>query len=167
MATFTMRHDLDCTPERFWELFFDNELQKRIFADLGFPKWEVVEMKETEAEVVRIVRAIPKLDAPGPVAKLLGSGFGYTEEGRFDRATKVYRFAIKPSTLADKLKNEGSVKVEPAGDGKCTRIVEIVAEAKIFGVGGMIEKMTEKSHRDGWEKSARVFNDEAKKSAAG
>ncbi len=166
MTTFTMRHDIECTPERFWELFFDNDLQKRLYAELGFPKWEVVEMKETEKEIVRIVKAIPKLDAPAAVAKLLGSGFGYTEEGRFDRVTKVFRFTVKPSTLADKLRNEGSVKVEPREPNKCTRIVEIVAEAKIFGVGGMIEKMTETSHRAGWEKSVRYFDAEAKKTPA-
>lgn len=166
MTTFQMRHDIDCTPEKFWELFFDNELQKRVFAALAFPKWEVVDMKETDKEIVRIVKAVPKLDAPGPVVKILGAGFGYTEEGRFDRATKLYRFVIKPSTLADKLKNEGTVKVEAKGDAKCTRIVDVVAEAKIFGVGGMIEKMTEKSTREGWGKSAELFNAELAKAAS-
>ena len=165
MTTFTMRHDIDCSPDRFWELFFDNDLQKRIFDELGFPKWEVVETKETDAEIVRIVKAVPKLDAPAPVAKLLGSNFGYTEEGRFDRASKVFRFVIKPTTLAEKLRNEGSVRVEPKPDGTCTRVVDVIAEAKIFGVGGMMEKMTEKSFRDGWGKSADVFNALAKKSA--
>jgi Protein of unknown function (DUF2505) len=167
MTTFTMRHDIDCAPDRFWELFFDDELQKTIFADLGFPKWEVVETRKTDAEYVRVVKAIPKLDAPAAVAKLLGSGFGYTEEGRFDRASKVYRFVAKPSTLADKLKNEGTVRVEPKGDGKCTRIVEIVMEAKVFGIGGMIEKITEKSLREGWGRSAEMFNARLKATAGG
>ena len=158
MTTFTMRHEIDCTPEKFWELFFDADLQKKIFASLEFPKWEIVEQRDTETEIVRIVKAIAKLDAPAAVAKVLGSGFGYTEESRFDKATKVYRFVIKPTTLADKLKTEGSVKVEPRGEGKCTRIVDIVAEAKIFGIGGMMEKVTEKSLRDGWQKGADMFN---------
>jgi hypothetical protein len=165
MATsFTMRHDIECTPERFWELFFDNELQKRIFLqELAFPKWEVIDHKETEKEIVRLAKAIPKLDAPAAVTKVLGSGFGYTEEGRFDKASKVYRFVIKPSTLADKLKNEGSVKCEPNGASKCTRVVDVTVEAKIMIVGGTIEKMTEKSTRDGWAMSAKVFNEILKK----
>jgi capsid portal protein len=158
MATFTMRHEIDCTPEKFWELFFDTELQKTIFSELQFPKWEVVEQKETETEIVRIVKAIPKLDAPAAVTKVLGSGFGYTEEGRFDKASKVYRFVVKPTALADKLRNEGTVRCEPNGADKCTRIVEVIAEAKVFGIGGMIEKMTEKGTREGWEKGAQLFN---------
>jgi Protein of unknown function (DUF2505) len=166
MTTFTMRHEIECSPERFWELFFDDALQKRIYSELGFPRWDVIEVKQTETEIQRTVKAIPKLDAPGPIAKLLGANFGYTENGRFDRASKVYRFVITPSALADKLRNEGSVKVEPHGSG-CVRIVEITAEAKIFGVGGAIEKLTEKSHREAWEKSARIYSAEAKKRAAG
>src|SRR5687768_10616851 len=112
MTTFTMRHEIDCNVDRFWELFFDQELQKRIFSELQFPKWEIVEQKDTEKEIVRIVKAIPKLDAPAAVSKVLGSGFGYTEEGRFDKASKLYKFVIKPTALAEKLKNEGTVKAE-------------------------------------------------------
>jgi hypothetical protein len=158
MTTFTMRHEIDCTPERFWELFFDEPLQKKIFAALEYPKWEVIEQKDTDKEIVRIVKAIPKLDAPAAVSKVLGSGFGYVEEGRFDKSTKLYRFAIKPTTLAEKLKTEGTVKVEAKGADKCTRIVDIVAEAKIFGISGILEKVTEKSLRDGWQKGADMFN---------
>lgn len=162
MTTFQMRHDIDCTPEKFWEMFFDNELQKKIFNELQFPQWEVVETKDTDTEIVRVVKAIPKLDAPAAVAKLLGPGFGYREEGRFDKASKLYKFTIKTTQLTDKLKNEGTVKVEPKGEDKCTRVVDIALEAKVFGLGGMIEKMTEKSFRDGWGKSAEIFNKQLK-----
>jgi hypothetical protein len=158
-TTFTLRHDINCSVDRFWEMFFDPELQKNIFKELGFPKWEVVEAKDTEKEVVRTISAIPKIDAPAPVAKLMGPGFGYTEEGRFDRASKVYKFVITPSTMADKMTNTGSVRVEPKGDDKCTRIVEIFGEARIFGLGGTIEKMTEKNIREGWDYSARKMNE--------
>ena len=62
------------------------------------------------------------------------------------------------TTLADKLRNEGTVRCEPKGDAACTRIVDITAEAKIFAVGSAIEKLSEKSMRDGWGKSADMFN---------
>jgi hypothetical protein len=163
MPTFSLRQEIDCTPSRFWEIFFDNDLQSQLFADLGFPKWEVVDQKETESHIIRIVKAVPKLDAPAPVAKLLGSGFGYTEEGRFDKTSKVYTFVVTPTTLANKLKNEGTVRCEPKGDAKCIRIVDILVEAKILGLSGVIEKNMEKNTREGWEKSAAFFNARLKK----
>ena len=163
MTTFQMKHDLSFSAEKFWELFFNDELQKKIFKDLQFPQWDILDYTDGEKEIVRIVKAIPKLDIPGPVAKVLGPGFGYTEEGRFDKASKTYKFVVTPTQMADRLKNEGTVRCEPKGDNACTRTVDVVVEAKVFGIGGMIEKMTEKGTRDGWAKSAAFFNDYVKR----
>jgi hypothetical protein len=164
MPTITLRNDIDCGPEKFWELFWNEEVQKRIFLqELHFPAWQVIEHKETETEIRRVVKATPKLDAPAAVQKVLGSNFGYTEEGRFDKASKIYKFVVKPSAMADKLKNEGTVRIEAKGEGKVTRIVDLVMEAKIMMIGGTIEKITEKGQREGWEMSARIFNEYARK----
>lgn len=159
MGSFTMTHDIDCDVERFWKLFWDRDFNAKMFAHLEFPKWEIVEQKETDKEIVRIIKATPKLDMPGPVAKVLGPGFGYTEEGRFDKATQRFRFVITPSTLQGKLKNEGTIRIEPRDGGKCRRIVDMVAEAKVFGIGGMLESMSEKSFKEGWAKGAQFIND--------
>jgi hypothetical protein len=158
MATFTMRHELDCDCDRFWKLFFEKDFNEALFKALEFPEWKLLDSKETETEVVRNVKAVPKMEAPAAVAKLLGSSFGYDEEGRFDKATKTLKFVIKTNVMTDKLKNEGTVKCEPRGEGKSTRVVEITAEAKVFGLGGVIESSFEKSFRVGWQKSAEFIN---------
>ena len=158
MATFTMRHDLDCTPETFWKLFFEKDFNEQLFKALEFPMWKLVETKETDTEIIRIVKATPKMEAPAAVQKLLGSSFGYDEEGRFNKATKTHKFIIKPNTLTEKLRNEGTVNCEPRGEGKSTRVVTIIAEAKVFGLGGVIEGSFEKSFRVGWQKSAEFIN---------
>jgi hypothetical protein len=164
MPSFTMTHEFDCDVERFWKIFHDPEVTKKTYEHLGFPKWELVETKDTDKEIVRKVKAVPKLEMPGPVAKLLGDGFGYTEEGRFDKEKKTYKFVITPSKLSDKLKNEGVVRAEAIDGGKRTkRIVDVTIEAKVFGVGGMIEKTTEKGTREGWDAGAKFLNDWIKK----
>ena len=153
-----MRHDLDCDCDTFWKLFWELDFNEQLFKALEYPAWKLVDTKETDKEIIRTVKATPKMEAPGPVAKLLGSSFGYDEEGRFDKATKTHKFIITPNVLAGKLRNEGTVKCEPRGEGKSTRIVEIIAEAKVFGLGGMIESSFEKSFRTGWQKSADFIN---------
>lgn len=158
MATFTMKHELDCDTERFWKLFFDKEFNEKLFKALEFPEWKLLDVKETDTEIVRVVKATPKMEAPGPVAKIFGASFGYDEEGRFDKATKVLKFVVKPNTMGDKLRNEGTVRCEAIGDDKCRRVVDVIAEAKVFGVGGMIESSLEKSFRTGWQKSADFIN---------
>jgi hypothetical protein len=155
---FTLRHELDVDVKRFWELYFDRDFNPKLYAFLEFPEWTLIEQREDAAAITRVVRAIPKLDAPAAVAKVLGSSFGYTEEGRFDRAAQRYTFSMKPSTMEGKLRNEGVLRCEPLGAGRCTRIVDVTAEAKVFGLGGMLESAIEKSHQTVWGKSVEFFN---------
>lgn len=160
MAKLNLNHEIHCDVDAFWSAFFDREYNDKLYLGaLGFPDFKITEQKETEKEIVRICTGEPKMTVPAPVAKLFGSKFRYTEEGRFDKITKVWTWKMTPSTLADKIRNEGTLKVEPAGEGRCRRVVELVIEAKIFGVGGMIESSSEKQLKDGWDASARFMND--------
>ncbi|HEY8380261.1 MAG TPA: DUF2505 domain-containing protein [Nannocystis sp.] len=159
MATFRITHEINCNAETFWKLFFDPEFNTKMFKEaLAFPEFEVLEFRETDATIVRKVRAMPKLNVPGPVAKLLGSGFRYTEEGTFDKATQKWRWKMIPSALADKLRQEGTMWLEPIGDDKIRRVAELITEAKVFGIGGLIESSAEKQMREGWDASAVFFN---------
>jgi hypothetical protein len=159
MATFTMIHDIACGTETFWKVFFDKEFSETLFLkNIGFSKWVLLEQRETDTEIIRRIEGIPKMDVPAPVAKVLGPGFGYSEEGTYDKKTGIYKYALKTTVMADKLKNGGSVRVEKVTDTSCRRIVDIYAEAKVFGIGGLIEANFEKSFRDGWQTGAEFFN---------
>ena len=70
----------------------------------------------------------------------------------------TWRWKMKPSALADKLRQEGKLTVSPAGEGKVRRSAELVNEAKVFAVGGLIESSAEKELRSGWDKSAVFMN---------
>ncbi|MEI2620448.1 MAG: DUF2505 family protein [Candidatus Nanopelagicales bacterium] len=60
--------------------------------------------------------------------------------------------------MADKLRQEGTMRIEPIGDSKVRRIAELTMEAKVFGIGGLIESTTEKQLREGWDRSAVFMN---------
>jgi hypothetical protein len=160
MPNVTFSHEINCDEATFWELFLDKEFNERLYKDgLGFPEWQIVEQVETDAEVRRTTKGKPKLkNIPGPVAKILGDSFGYTETGSMDKKTKVWRYKLTPTVLADKIRQEGTLKIQPAGDNKVKRVVDLVIEAKVFGIGGMLESTTEKQLRDGWDTSAAFMN---------
>lgn len=159
MATFKVTHEINCNPETFWKIFFDKDFNTRMFKEaLGFPHFEVLEQRETDTQLVRKVTAQPKLNVPGPVAKLLGDKFRYTEEGTFDKATQLWRWKMIPSAMADKLRQEGNMRVEKIGEGKIRRVAELINEAKVFGLGGLIESSAEKQIREGWDHSAAFIN---------
>lgn len=164
MGKFTVTHEIHCNAERFWKVFLDKEFNNELFKNyLGFPAFQIVEQTESDTEIVRKITGQPKMDMPGPIAKLLGSNFGYREEGMLNKKAGLWRWKMIPSTLADKLRNEGTMRVEPVGDSKVRRIAEITIEAKIFGVGGLLESTSEKQLREGWDRSAQFMNDWLKK----
>jgi hypothetical protein len=141
----------DCDANRFWEMFFDEEFNRRLYLDtLRFLEIEVIAQTETS----RCMRAVPQVDLPGPLMKLFGPRFGYEERGELDRAAGEWRWYAVPSTLADKIETKGVMRISPRGDGGIRRSDEITIEARVFAVGGLIELTSEKQLRALWEKEA-------------
>lgn len=140
--------ELDCDVETFWKVFLSEDYNKKLFYDIfGFTEMVIVSQTDT----TRRIRVIPKLNMPKPVMKLLGDSFGYQEEGRLDRDKNEWHWKMLPNTMGDKLKTEGVVRIVADGD-KCRRTDEATLEAKVFGLGGLIESSTEKEIRDAWDK---------------
>lgn len=160
MTTTKMTHEINCDEDTFWKLFLDKEFNEKLYKEgLGFPEWSIVEQTETETEIRRKTAGKPKMtNVPGPVAKLMGDSFRYTEVGAMDKKSRVWKYKLTPSVMADKIRQEGTVTISAAGPGKVKRNVELIIEAKIFGIGGMVESSTDKSLRDGWDASAKFMN---------
>ncbi|MFJ4188772.1 DUF2505 family protein [Kitasatospora sp. NPDC089509] len=152
MGKFTTTHEFAATPERVWALFLDRAFNERFYREeLGFPQWEVIEQTQTGEEVTRKVTMQPRRDLPGPVAKLLGSGFRQTEDGTFAPADGTGKWRRVPSTLADKWREEAAIRIEPVDGGRCRMTIEFAVEIKVFGVGGLMESTLEKQLREEWD----------------
>jgi hypothetical protein len=158
MPKIHLTHEINCDVETFWKIFFDPSFNEKFYKEeLQFQEFKSTD-RDTPQATSRTIQAMPKMDVPGPVAKLLGSSFRYTEEGTREKTSNLWRWKTTPSSLADKIRNEGTMRVEASAPGKTRRIVEITIEVKMFGVGGLMESMAEKTLRDGWEKSALAMN---------
>jgi hypothetical protein len=150
MKKASVTHTFDCDADTFWKTFFDREYNQKLYLEgLGFKQFEILEITDTS----RRMRGVPKMTLPGPVAKLLGDSFGYEEIGTFDRPGNIFRWKMQPNTMKDKLFTEGSIKIEPMGD-KVKRTNSASIEAKVFGVGGLLEGTAEKEMTASWEKEA-------------
>jgi hypothetical protein len=156
---FTVTHEIHCSADRFWELFFDSAFTQEMIVDgLGFASCDIDDVEVVGHERRREMRVVPKLDIPAAVAKLLGPKLGYTERGTFDEQTRVWDHHLRLSVLSDRIRMGGKVRAEAAGEGRCRRIADLWCEAKILGLGKMVEKAAEKNMRDGWGRSAAWIN---------
>lgn len=159
MIELTLRHELVCSADRHWELFFDPDWTRTLILEgLGFNKCEVGDLVEDGEHTTRRMRVEPKIDVPAAVAKLLGPRLGYTEEGRFHRPTRVWTYQLRLSVLSEKIQMGGEVVIEPGDAARCTRVSKLWMRAKIPLIGGLVEKAAEKNMRDGWNKSAVWIN---------
>ncbi len=166
MGKFTVTHDIHCNVERFWKVFFDKEFNTQLYTGtLGFPDFKVVEQTDDETTVTRKVAAQPKMEVPGALQKLIGPASATRrrahEEGRGHLA--VEDDPQHPGRQALHLGTRASAEAPSGTTGarrqrNVRRIAEITIEAKIFGLGGLIEGTTEKQMRDGWDKSAVFMN---------
>ena len=164
MRRFTLILEFAIDLDEHWRLFLDDDVERRMYLErLHFPKYELLERRETDAELVRKIRVVPKLDVPAAVAKLLGDSFSYSEAQTFDKKSRVYRARITPSALADRLSSEATVRADATGPGKCRRTVDISVEARFFGIGGLVEGALEKNLRNGWVDSAAYLAGEAQR----
>lgn len=158
MREFSIVQDMVGTVERHWRAFFDPEFERAIVAALGFREYEIVSHRETETAIERRTRAVPRLDAASSVAKFFGAKFGYVEDGTFDKASRIWRVHTVPDTFGQRMAADMEMRVEPAGDAS-RRTLSFRVEAKVRGIGGMVESAFEKNLRAGWKESAAFMNE--------
>lgn len=157
MESVRLVHEFACSPKTFWEyVFFDDAFNQRLFVEhLRFSDWKVVERRDTNEAIDRTLQVVPKVqDIPGPLKSLVGEGLGYRELGHFDRNTEVYTVRIIPTQLADRLTIKGEIHCEPAGAGCCRRVFQLEVAARVFGVGGILERRIVSDLRTSLEQGA-------------
>ncbi|CAM5487526.1 DUF2505 family protein [Streptomyces abikoensis] len=153
MPQFTVELNVNGAASDVWALLTDDAFLEDLYRNrLQYVQWSVTErLTAPEGDLIRRVALIPPMNAPAPVRKLLGSGFRETEESRFDDKQLVWSWRRIPSTMADKIKEEGRVRVEAVPDGSSRLVAETTIECKVFGVGGLMESTAEKHSRHDWE----------------
>jgi len=143
MAETHIEHIFNCSEDTFWDkVFWDDDYNDRMFSEaLEFPVHDRVRQDDKGDTIERVIDVVPKLgEMPAALKKVIGDGVGYREDGVFDKKTRHFKVKITPNKLTGKMTITGEFFTEPAGDGKCKRVFNCTAVAKIFGVGGMLEK---------------------------
>ena len=149
MKTSTASAVLPCTPDTFWASFLDEAYLRALYLDeLESRAFDVLAISDAS----RKLRIVPKMKLPAPVAKLIGDSFAYEEHGTLDRVSGEWTWRmVQPANLDPKSKPRkdavtmhGTARIEPSGDGHCRRTDTFSIEAKIFGLGSLIESTIDK-----------------------
>jgi len=157
-----MSDELACSPERFWQVYFDPEYTTALHREaLGSTSIEIVEQHGSlDDGLTRTLRYGQRPDAPGPVKRLFGDEIVSTETSIFDPASGTSSFTLTPGTLADKTDVTGSIHVEEgASPESCRQTFDLHAKVRIFGAGPVVERFIERQARDIQSKSVAYMRE--------
>ncbi len=156
----TMTEIYRCTPQAYVEAYFDPVgRQKREVDGLGGLSWTVVSNTQDQGERRLIADFTQRLDAPGPIRKLIGETTAFQEESWWREGSDVIDIVIRPQKMAKKLSIQGQYRVQGLEDGTSRVTFELEVQARIFGIGGLVEKMALKEAPDTFAKDAQYFNE--------
>jgi hypothetical protein len=154
-----LSHEIHCSPAAFWRLYFDPEFTASLVRDaIKVDDFKILKFEESEREIHRLTTGRPRINAPAAIQKVIGDNFSYTEEVWFDRTSETLRWQIRLSTFTEKTRNEGTLRVESLGPDRIRRIADAEVEARIFGMGGLMESGMEKQMQEGWNAGAAFTN---------
>jgi hypothetical protein len=154
-----LRHSIHCSVARYWALQLDPAWSTELLLNgLGFASCDVQPAKDLGTRIERSLTMMPKVNLPDAVERLLGRSLGISETGSLDKATNVWTWKQKLSSMADKISIYGTIRTDPDGPDRCVRVSEVNFEARLFGLGGIVEKAAASNIRDGFEASANWIN---------
>lgn len=144
---------------RYFELLVDGETRaRREIEGAGSVSYRVLERKE-EGGVIRYrAEMVSRVDAPAPVRKIIGETSRMEEEITYRQGGEVAQVRYRTDALGDRGRLEGEIRARAAGPGRTDVTLDITAEIKMFGLGGIMEKMVDRELREHLVKDVAFVN---------
>lgn len=138
--------------ERFADTYFSEEFNNAVARHIGLKERRLVEEEPAGANKVRRrVRMVPAVELPKPVKKLIGDHeISYDEVSVYDAEKHEVDYHIE-SGAQDRVQVRGVIRFVPHKEG-VRRVIDGEVEVKVFGLGGLIERLIESEVQKGYEK---------------
>lgn len=134
----SMRHPFTCTPEVYWQSYWDPEFDAVLQKVSGIQR-EVLSEEHEGGLRVRRQRFTSNLVLPAAITSVLGMDkVQYEQKSRIDDVKRTISWEVIPPVLPDKIKAAGVMRVEATPDG-CVQILEGDVTCAIFMLGSKVE----------------------------
>ncbi|MBW2291333.1 MAG: DUF2505 family protein [Deltaproteobacteria bacterium] len=136
-------HDIPLDAEFFWAHIHASVYEEMSAEAIGLLEYTEVERSENDESIYRKIRVVPGMpDGLHSLLRTMGGGqrVSYFEEQWRSKVVREVRWKITPGVMADRIRVEGVVRVEPMGDASCRRILDGAVRVRLPGVGTLIER---------------------------
>lgn len=146
----------DVSAPYYWEFFFSEDYNAAMWPALDI-EWELLAFdRKGEGKDLRITREqrlTPQREVPGFLKRLVDGAITYVEKNDFVAADNVMKTITIPGFAADRLRTEGTYRLEPLGDRKVRRVWEGICVCKIPLIGGKVEKQLVEEVRESYRRA--------------
>jgi hypothetical protein len=160
-------HRIPTSADDFWSWIHAAEFEARVAKSLGLSAYDELERRDEGGELYRKIRVAGPLPASLKpiVSRLVGieEAVAIEEQWR-SRDQRVMRWRITPEVLSDRVSVAGELRVEPAGERHCRRVLDGEIHARILGVGGLLERAAVREVIGAYDVSARAAASFARRS---
>lgn len=139
---YTIADEFATTPERYWQVFFDDAYNEALFRHLKIGRKVLELRREGEGDALVIHRRqilTPEREVPAIFKKLVKGAISYTETNVFRARDHRMEVVTVPGFAADKLTTRGVYRLEAISADRVRRIWEGECTCTVPLVGGKVE----------------------------
>jgi hypothetical protein len=151
---FTIAHEFDCNAATYWEIFFDLDYQKDMYAELGIRERTVLMFEEDDKEIRRKIKIMPERDLPGALKSVLRGDLGYIEHNVYHKGRDVMDVRIEPTLMKERFKMDAVFRVVTLGPKRVRREFTGSIDVSVPLLGGQIEKLVMADVRKSYDQAA-------------
>lgn len=155
-----LEHRFECTPEQYWEIVADHEVDLEMAA-ASDGEYELLFEHDEDGITTRRQRIIMNRELPAAMTKVLGSDrIGYELETRIDNKASRSEWTITPLVLPDRISGAGVAVVTATKDG-CLRIIEGDLKVRVPILGKKMEERLVADVSKSYDRSAEIIHQRA------
>jgi hypothetical protein len=159
-TAFEIVDDVDCDVSRYWDVFFDEDYNRSIYAQVGVRERVWLDGPRDEGELRRWrLRIMPTRDLPGFIKKVVKGDLGYVETAALDRRKNTIDVHIAPTLLSERTTFRATYVIEPLAPGRVRRTFAGKIHVDLPVVGKIIERFIIDDVRRSYSTVARLTSE--------
>ena len=150
-------HELPCTPERFWEIYWDVSFQKKLAQVVGLKEHIVLSNEDSGTCRTASVFISPEREFPSVVRRVVKNATAaFIEDRRWVKAESCVHWNVRPQALEGRTQCQGTLRVTSTPTG-CQRELKGEITIRLMGVGALIERLVARNVTESLNASAKIF----------
>jgi len=148
-----------CSADHYLDKLLDAEHRgERETKGCGALSFKILSSGWDGDEYSQLAEIVEQVAAPKPVRKIFGETSRIEETSQYTRGGNTARISYRPNIMGDRVRMEGKLVCTPIDEGSCRVVIDLEITAKVFGIGGIVERLVAKELPNRQVKDRAYFN---------